>query len=591
MDLKGLGLQKLRLNINDDIIETVFAKEGDHKSRGLDIQILKDNVVIDTTGVEVEFYAKPKDGEVYLVLAKEKDLKRGKYEIIYPTHILQPGTVKVEIKLVKSEQVISTKKFILEVENAISTDDIVEKSDERPLLAILVEAAKNEKSRIEAENERIRNENIRKSYENMRQENEVIRANYEQERKVNEGNRQNNEEERKTNENKRKEYETNRQSQESKRNEAENKRAANEESRKGSEATRRIDENKRVGAENQRAKNENIRKSNEDTRIANEKKREDNRKIIEGWIENPEQFNGKDLEFHWNGTRLGVRLKGDTEYQYVDLRGPQGPKGEKGDRGAQGIQGPKGDRGPQGQKGDPGDIENLTAEQVIRALNYAPAKEKELVIVKTDVHRLGDNMYEVEDLVFKQGHVLDEHVKDTNNPHKLNKAQLGLGNVDNIKQATKTEFDNHVNKLVTSSGGIHGLEIKEGTFTPYVFGQNVKGSNKYLRQYGKYMTIGDLVIVWLEVALTSKDGKMDGILNIGGLPFATKNYSVFSIAKIKGAKYTTATMMTAAVSHLSDYRNAIYLYNNNFQSSSNWNVNASDIQNDFLVTMTGIYLK
>ncbi|MBW4827657.1 MAG: BppU family phage baseplate upper protein [Clostridiaceae bacterium] len=304
MELKDLGLQKLKLNINDNIIETVFAKEGDHKSRGLDIQVLKNNVVTDTTGVEVEFYAKPKDGEVYLVLAKEKDLKRGKYEIIYPTHILQPGPVKVEIKLVKGEQVISTKKFILEVENAISTDDIVEKSDERPLLAILVEAAKNEKSRIEAENKRVVAEGKRAETENQREKNES-------QRKSAESQRQKNEEERKSSEVQRQSNESTRQSQENKRNEAENTRKSSEESRKAVENTRQSNESKRVSAENERVKNEDARKTNENTRIANEKKREENRKIIEGWIANPEQFNGKaEAVFFKDGESVEEKIMG-----------------------------------------------------------------------------------------------------------------------------------------------------------------------------------------------------------------------------------------------------------------------------------------
>lgn len=439
MDLKDLGLQRLKLNINDDIIETVFAKEGDHKSRGLDIQILKDNVVIDTTGVEVEFYAKPKDGEVYLVLAKEKDLKRGKYEIIYPTHILQPGTVKVEIKLVKSEQVISTKKFILEVENAISTDDIVEKSDDRPLLAILVEAAKNEKSRIEAENERIRNENIRKSYENMRQEDEVIRANNEQERKVNEDNRQNNEQERKASESKRQSNESTRQVQENKRNEAENARKSSEESRKAVENARQSNESKRVAAENQRVKNEDTRKANENTRIANEKKREENRKIIEDWIANPSQFNGKDLEFHWNGTKLGVRLKGDTEYQYVDLKG---------------------------SKGDSGDIGNLTAKHIIEALNYRPASEKEFIYLKNDIRMIDEDITDIIGNVSNNNRSISAHI----------------GNKDiHITKAEKDQIERNKDTIINNKSEINSLKLelwshKDGPYHIVESGKNSNGS-------------------------------------------------------------------------------------------------------------------
>src|SRR5690625_2046774 len=39
---------------------------------------------------------------------------------------------------------------------------------------------------------------------------------------------------------------------------------------------------------------------------------------------------GADLEFNWDGTRLGVRQEGDDEYEYVDLEGPQGDKGDPG---------------------------------------------------------------------------------------------------------------------------------------------------------------------------------------------------------------------------------------------------------------------
>lgn len=38
---------------------------------------------------------------------------------------------------------------------------------------------------------------------------------------------------------------------------------------------------------------------------------------------------------------------------------------------------------------------------------------------------------------------VDKHANDTTNPHKVNKLQVGLGNVDNIKQASKVDFDNH----------------------------------------------------------------------------------------------------------------------------------------------------
>ncbi|MEA1004833.1 pyocin knob domain-containing protein [Bacillus velezensis] len=41
--------------------------------------------------------------------------------------------------------------------------------------------------------------------------------------------------------------------------------------------------------------------------------------------------------------------------------------------------------------------------------------------------------------------LLAEHTDDQSNPHKVTAEQVGLGKVDNVKQATKSDFDNHLN--------------------------------------------------------------------------------------------------------------------------------------------------
>lgn len=61
--------------------------------------------------------------------------------------------------------------------------------------------------------------------------------------------------------------------------------------------------------------------------------------------------NGKNLEFNWRGTELGVRVQGQSDYQYVNLKGE---KGDKGDPGTPGVKGATGATGPQGPKGDTG---------------------------------------------------------------------------------------------------------------------------------------------------------------------------------------------------------------------------------------------
>lgn len=73
--------------------------------------------------------------------------------------------------------------------------------------------------------------------------------------------------------------------------------------------------------------------------------------------------NGKNLEFNWRGTELGIRVQGQSDYQYVNLKGEKGDKGEQGIQGIRGPQGPKGDTGPVGPPGPKGDTGDLTPYQ------------------------------------------------------------------------------------------------------------------------------------------------------------------------------------------------------------------------------------
>lgn len=70
---------------------------------------------------------------------------------------------------------------------------------------------------------------------------------------------------------------------------------------------------------------------------------------------------------------------------------------------------------------------------------------------------------------------IDEHKNNTNNPHAVTKAQLGLGNVDNVKQATKLEFDELAGEGRTTEtvrgnadaiDALSGIRVSIGTVEP-----------------------------------------------------------------------------------------------------------------------------
>jgi len=99
----------------------------------------------------------------------------------------------------------------------------------------------------------------------------------------------------------------------------------------------------------------------------------------------------------------------------------------------------------------------------------------------------------------------------------------------------------HKAETVSQEGGVHGLEVEEGTWTPYFYGTTVSGNNQYSRQLGRYIRIGKQVTAILSLELSSIDPNMSGSLRIGGLPYAVKNVAYLpnsgSIAQIKNITF------------------------------------------------------
>lgn len=94
---------------------------------------------------------------------------------------------------------------------------------------------------------------------------------------------------------------------------------------------------------------EETRKDNELQRIALYE--QISQMLADGDLKGDKGDTGLGLQFDWDGTKLGVRVEGQTQYVYVQL------KGEKGD------------------KGDTGEIENLTKGHIEDALGFTPENE------------------------------------------------------------------------------------------------------------------------------------------------------------------------------------------------------------------------
>ncbi|MEZ3605488.1 phage baseplate upper protein [Bacillus subtilis] len=83
---------------------------------------------------------------------------------------------------------------------------------------------------------------------------------------------------------------------------------------------------------------------------------------------------------------------------------------------------------------------NKTTDEINQTLNEIKAKfdEFENIETKTGAQEKA-NAAEANAKAYT-----DQHAGKTDNPHKVTKAQVGLTNVDNVKQAAKTDFDTHV---------------------------------------------------------------------------------------------------------------------------------------------------
>lgn len=245
----------------------------------------------------------------------------------------------------------------------------------------------------------------------------------------------------------------------------------NEDTRQSNEDIRNTNEIDRVNYEDVRIQNENTRVQNEDIRQANE---QDRISLYNDLIDkvNSGYFDGKNLEFHWDGTSLGVRVEGETEYIYVDL------------------------------KGETGDIENLTMQHIVNALGYMPANDTDLddkvdnSRVLTDVPlnaKFTDTTYaEISTAEIdagtastlrtitgrRIGYIIDKVSSMISTTiSSLTKSDVGLSNVDNVKQMPISGgiLENYREKLVTLSGTAPTINLNLGN----VFTHNLSGNTTY----------------------------------------------------------------------------------------------------------------
>lgn len=136
----------------------------------------------------------------------------------------------------------------------------------------------------------------------------------------------------------------------------------------------------------------------------------------------------------------------ETESDWVSVGVLQGPAGPQGPQGEQGIQGPKGDTGAQGPQGEQG-VQGIQGEQ---GATGPEGPQGPAGVAGSDgksaYQTAVEGGYSGTETAFNAALAdVPGHIASKSNPHEVTKTQVGLSNVDNVKQAPYTHVSDKAN--------------------------------------------------------------------------------------------------------------------------------------------------
>lgn len=117
------------------------------------------------------------------------------------------------------------------------------------------------------------------------------------------------------------------------------------------------------------------------------------------------------------------------------------------------------------------------------------------------------------------------------------------------------ELAAHKAEDVTQAGGVHGLVVESGVWTPQLRGYEAgNDGSTYEKQNGTYLRIGSIVFFTFEIKLSAKSPYMSNKAEIKGLPFYSKNR--FNV----GISFYNDINISSGIVSASSVNNVIPLY-------------------------------
>ncbi len=96
--------------------------------------------------------------------------------------------------------------------------------------------------------------------------------------------------------------------------------------------------------------------------------------------------------------------------------------------------------------------------------------------------------------------------------------------------ALQENFESHLAESVQDTGGVHGLEYEEGTWSPILFAENGQVDVTLYSTTNSYVRIGNLVFIRGEISIdTYSKGTGAGRIEVAGLPFTPAESATMAV--------------------------------------------------------------
>jgi hypothetical protein len=151
-----------------------------------------------------------------------------------------------------------------------------------------------------------------------------------------------------------------------------------------------------------------------------------------------------------------------------------------------------------------------------------------------------------------------------------------------------SQLNNNYMPLLNSAVDEVNSLITAGTWTPYIEGDSISGTNTYLTQNGNYYKINRFTHVDFDVTITSKDSAMSGAIEIKNLPF--KVATGMSVGGSIGRIYDTNLDTNYYTHGLQGVGGTNYIILMQFSTSSWDTINASQIGSSFHIKASMEYI-